>query len=283
LKWTREEEFTWAYFRPAALIEVEASLDDKGGLTSWYFVNINSGGAAVDTPYRAGKARSIYVPSETPLRQGSYRTLAATANNFARECFMDELAEAAGADPLEFRLAHLENARLRAVLEEAARRFSWPERVKQKDTQVGVGLACGTEKGSYVAACAEIALDPARDRIVVRRVCQVFECGAVLNPDNMVSQVQGCIIMGLGPTLREEMMFQEGKMRNASYTKYLVPRFSDVPELDIHLLKRPDLASAGGGETPIIAVAPAVANAVFHATGVRVREMPIRLPRGENI
>jgi isoquinoline 1-oxidoreductase len=190
---------------------------------------------------------------------------------------MDELAAAAGADPLEFRLAHLENPRLRAVLEEAAKRFNWRERVKQKQPNLGVGLACGTEKGSYVAACAEIAVDRSENRIIVRRVSEVFECGAILNPENLLSQVQGAIIMGMGPALREEMRFENGTMRNASFAKYQVPRFSDVPELDIHLLNRMDLASAGGGETPIIAIAPAVANAVYHATGTRVHEMPIRL------
>jgi len=195
---------------------------------------------------------------------------------------MDELAAAAGADPLDFRLAHLENARLRAVLEEAARRFNWRERVKQKQPGLGVGLACGTEKGSYVAGCVEIGIDRAQDQITVRRVCEVFECGAVVNPDNMMAQAQGCIIMGLGPALREEMRFSDGKMRNAAFSLYPVPRFSDVPELDIHLLNRPDLPSVGGGETPIIAIAPAIANAVFHATGRRIRCMPIRLQTAQD-
>ncbi len=278
LKWTRQEEFTWAYFRPAAVIDVEATLDARGTLTSWHFININSGGAAINTPYAAGKAECRYVRSEPPLRQGSYRTLAATANNFARESFMDELAAAAGADPLDFRLAHLEDDRLRAVVVEAARRFNWREKVKHREPDIGVGLACGTEKGSYVAACVEIAVDRARNQIVVRQVCEVFECGAVLNPDNLLAQVQGCIVMGMGPALREEMRFVDGKMRNASFLECRVPRFGDVPKLDVHLLNRPDLPSAGGGETPIIAVAPAIANALYHATGRRVRQMPIRLP-----
>ncbi|MGE5611749.1 MAG: molybdopterin cofactor-binding domain-containing protein [Bacillota bacterium] len=278
VKWTRQEEFTWAYFRPAAVIEIEAGLDAKGSLATWHFVNINAGGAGIDTPYRAGKARSQSVGSNSPLRQGSYRALAATANNFARECFMDELASAAAADPLDFRLAHLENPRLRAVLEAAAQRFDWRSRIKQKAPNIGVGLACGTEKGSYVAACAEIALDREQGQIVVRRVCEVFECGAILNPDNLMAQVQGCILMGMGPALREAMRFSNGQMLNASFSSYQVPRFADVPELDIHLLNRPDLPSVGGGETPIIAIAPAIANAVFHATGTRVREMPIRMP-----
>ncbi|MEI6392675.1 MAG: molybdopterin cofactor-binding domain-containing protein [Verrucomicrobiota bacterium] len=277
LRWTREEEFTWAYFRPAALIETEASLDEKGALTSWHFININSGGSGLDTPYRSGNARCQFLRSDTPLRQGSYRVLAATANNFARESFMDELAAAAGADPLDFRLAHLENPRLRAVLETATARFNWKERAARKTPQTGVGLACGTEKGSYVAACVEIGID--QGKISVRHVCEVFECGAILNPDNLLSQVQGAIIMGLGPALREEMRFENGEMLNASFRKYQVPRFDDVPEMDIHLLNRPDLASAGAGETPIIVIAPAIANAVFHATGVPVRTMPISVPK----
>jgi len=278
LKWTRAEEFTWAYFRPAAVIDIEAGLDAAGRLQVWRFVNINSGGAALDTPYRIAHARCRFVPADSPMRQGSYRTLAATANNFARESFMDELAQAAGADPLEFRLAHLENPRLRAVLETAAKRFDWPAQKNRRAPGVGVGLACGTEKGSYVAACVEVSVDRQAAGIVVRRVCQVFECGAVLNPNNLLAQVQGCIIMGLGAALREEMRFEKGKVLNAGLKQYLVPRFKDVPGLDLHLLDRPDLPSAGGGETPIIAVAPAVANAICHATGLRLRELPLRLP-----
>jgi len=279
LRWTRQEEFTWACFRPAAVIDIEASLDESGKLATWHFVNINAGSAAIETPYQAGKSRSQSVGSDPPLRQSSYRALAATANNFARECFMDELAEAAGQDPLAFRLAHLDNPRLRAVLEAVAGRFGWSERVKSKTPNVGVGLACGTEKGSFVAACAEVSIERGKGTIAVRRVCQVFECGAVLNPDNLLLQVKGCILMGMGPALREQMVFENGKILNGSFQKYEVPRFADVPELDIHLLNRPDLPAVGGGETPIIAIAPAIANAVFHATGVRVREMPIRLPQ----
>ena len=277
VRWTREEEFTWAYFRPAAVISATASLNETGKLTSWDFINVNAGGASIETPYRAGKTRSRSLTSRAPLRQGSYRALAATANNFARECFMDELAATAGVDPLEFRLAHLEQPRLRAVLETAAQRFDWPGRVKSRNTNHGIGLACGTEKGSYVAACVEIEIDPANQGIRVRHVCEVFECGAVLNPDNLVAQIQSCIIMGLGPALREEMRFEDGKMLNPFFRKYLVPRLADVPALDIHVLHRPDLASVGGGETPIIAIAPAIANAVFAATGKRVRAMPVRL------
>ena len=191
---------------------------------------------------------------------------------------MDELAQAAGSDPLAFRLARLKQPRLRAVLEAVVQKFDWAGRQKNRAPDIGLGLACGTEKGSYVAACVEVAIDHAAGKIQVRRVCQVFECGAILNPAHLLSQVQGCIIMGLGGALTEEIRFEEGKLLNANFGHYHVPRFKDVPELDIHLLNRPDLDSAGGGETPIIAVAPAIANAVFQATGVRVRSLPIRLP-----
>jgi len=275
LRWTRGEEFTWAYFRPAALIAIEASLDAQGSLTSWHCTNVNSGGSALETPYRAGKSRCQFVPADGPLRQGSYRALAATANTFARECFMDELAAAAGADPLQFRLAHLENARLRAVLEAAARRFGWQEAAANKTPNRGVGLACGTEKGSYLAACAEVEANRVENQLVVRRVTEVFECGPVLNPDNLAAQAAGALIMGLGPALREEMRFQNGEVLNPTFRKYQVPRFQDVPELDIHFLDRPDLDPAGAGETPIIAIAPAVANALFRATGQRARTMPL--------
>ncbi|PWU16842.1 MAG: isoquinoline 1-oxidoreductase [Verrucomicrobia bacterium] len=279
LRWSREEEFTWAYFRPAAVIQVEATLD-AGKIATWHFININSGQSAMESPYAITKKKSDYVASIPPLRHGSYRALAATANNFARETFMDELAALAGKDPLEFRLAHLDNSRLRAVLEKAAAEFKWKSRAAEKNAKnsnVGFGLACGTEKGSYVAACAEVALDPKNQKIKVTRVSQAFECGAILNPANLLSQVQGAIIMGLGAVLREETQFEDGQITNASFKKYQVPRFDDVPELDVHLINRPDLSSAGAGETPLIAIAPAVANAVFQATGKSVTALPIRV------
>ncbi|HWQ91110.1 MAG TPA: molybdopterin cofactor-binding domain-containing protein, partial [Clostridia bacterium] len=172
----------------------------------------------------------------------------------------------------------LQNPRLRAVLETAAERFGWTEAFARKSPSVGVGLACGTEKGSFVAACAEIEVQQPGNQILVRRLGQVFECGAVLNEPNLVAQIEGQILMGIGPALREEIQFNKGVIQNASFRRYLVPRFSDVPELDIHVLNRPDLPSVGGGETPIIAISPAIANAVCHATGLRIRSMPIKLP-----
>ena len=216
------------------------------------------------------------VGTDSPLPQGSYRCLGATANNFARESFMDELAAAAGVDPLEFRLAHLENARLRNVLEKAAKEFGWAARRKQVTPERGVGLACGTEKDSVVAACVEVRLDRSKGRIETTEICEAFECGPILNPANLLSQVQGCIVMALGGALTEELEFQDGKILNPRFSRYRVPRFRDVPRIDVHLVENRDIPPAGGGETPIIAVAPAIGNAVFAATGVRLRSMPLR-------
>jgi CO/xanthine dehydrogenase Mo-binding subunit len=281
--WTRAEEFTWAYFRPAAVIECKGGLDSKGSLIAWDFTNINAGGAAIDTPYNIANTSILSAGSDSPLRQGAYRCLAATANNFARESFMDELAAAAGADPLAFRLAHLDNERIRAVLETAARHFDWPNRRKKVTPKIGVGLACGTEKNSVVAACVEVGIDRKKGEIKVHEVCEAFECGPIQNPANLTSQVQGCIVMGMGGALREEMQFEDGKILNASFTKYLVPRFKDVPKIDVHLINKTDIPSAGGGETPIIAIAPAIGNAVFAATGIRLRSMPMQKALREQI
>ena len=274
--WTRAEEFTWAYVRPAAVIECKGGLDDKGSLIAWDFTSINPGGSAINTPYNIANTSILSASSDSPLRQGSYRCLGATANNFARESFMDELAAAAGADPLAFRLAHLENPRIRTVLEAAARHFDWPARRKKVTPDIGIGLACGTEKNSVVAACVEVRVDRKQREIKVQHVCETFECGPIQNPANLLSQVQGCIMMGLGPALHEEMRFEDGKILNAGFAGYQVPRFEDLPKLDIHLINKTDTPSAGGGETPIIAIAPAVANAVFAATGIRLRSMPMQ-------
>ncbi len=275
VRWTREEEFSSAYFRPAGLIEIEAGLDAAGLLTAWDFANYNSGSSAIETPYDVPNVATRFIRCESPLREGSYRALASTANAFARECFMDELAAEAGVDPLEFRLRHLPEGRLRDALLVAAQRFDWQGRKDRAAANRGFGLACGTEKASYVAACAQVEVDRRTGTIKVAKVCQAFECGAVQNPANLRDQVAGCIIMGLGGALFEAIQFRHGRILNNRFSKYRVPRMEDLPELDIVLHDRPDLEFVGAGETPIIAVAPAVANAVFDATGVRLRSMPL--------
>ena len=272
--WTREEEFTWAYFRPAGVIDVKAGAKADGTLTAWEFHNYNSGPSAVRTPYAVANHRCESHAADTPLRQGAYRALASTANNFARESVMDELAHAVGMDPLAIRLKNLKDDRLRAVLEAAAKRFGWGAK---PTAGRGVGLACGTEKGGFVATCAEVEIVPEKGKRQVRvvRAVTAFECGAVLNPDHLTNQVEGAVTMGLGGALFERIEFDDGKVLNPSFGDYRLPRFRDAPVLDTVLLDRKDLPSEGAGETPIIGIAPAVGNAVFAATGVRLRSMPM--------
>ncbi|HEU5080478.1 MAG TPA: molybdopterin cofactor-binding domain-containing protein [Opitutaceae bacterium] len=273
LVWTREEEFTWAYFRPAAVIDVSASITPDGSLDVWDFHNLNSGNAGIRAPYRAARSNAEFHPSESPLRQGSYRALAATANHFARESHIDDLARLAKMDPLSFRLKNLNDPRAVAVLKAAADEFRWQE--QKASPEVGYGLAVGTEKGSFVATCAEIALQRSTREFRVVRVVQAFECGAIVNPAHLMNQNEGAILQGLGGALFETVHFENGRILNPRLSSYRVPRFADVPEIKIVLLNRPDLSSVGAGETPIVTIAPAIGNAIFSATGVRIASMPL--------
>ncbi len=273
LIWTREEEFTWAYARPAGLIDVESATLVDGTLVAWECHNYNSGAAGIRTPYAVPHQRIVFHPTHSPLRQGSYRALAATANHFARESHMDELAHHLGRDPLQFRLQNLQDERLRAVLEAAAEQFGWEH--AQPGPGQGIGIAGGTEKGSYVATCVEVEVVPASGLLQIVRVVQAFECGAIVNPDGLRNQVEGAIIQGLGGALFEAVDFQDGQILTDRFSRYRVPRFADIPPIETVLLDRQDLPSAGAGETPIIGIAPAIGNAVFAASGVRLRALPL--------
>jgi isoquinoline 1-oxidoreductase len=158
LVWTRQDEFTWAYFRPAGLIEITAGARQGGTLVAWEHHNYNSGPAAIGTPYDVANQLIQYHPSKSPLRQGSYRGLAATANHFARESHMDAMAHAAKIDPVAFRLKNISNPRLKAVVQAAAEKFGWAN--AKSTPERGFGIACGTDKGGFVATCAEVAIDP---------------------------------------------------------------------------------------------------------------------------
>ena len=273
LIWTREEEFTWAYFRPSGVIDIRSGADKNGLITAWEFHNYNSGPSGIETPYDVPNKKIQFHNTQYPLRQGSYRGLAATANHFARESHMDELAAAAGIDPLEFRLKNLKDERLRAVLQAAASKFGWGK--TKGDSTRGFGLACGFEKGGYVASCAEVSIARPSGKVKIERVVTAFECGAICNPEHLKNQVEGAVVMGIGGALFEQIDFDNGRILNPHLAKYRVPRFSDLPVLETILLDRKDLPPAGAGETPIVALAPAVGNAIFQATGTRIRELPM--------
>jgi isoquinoline 1-oxidoreductase len=193
-------------------------------------------------------------------------------------------------NPLNFRLKNLKNERLRAVLEAAAEKFgkaAWEQTKNEPDR--GVGLACGVEKGGYVATCVAISIlqseflgaevTPAAPRVKIDRVVTAFECGAVVNPEHLKNQIEGSVMMALGGALFEAVEFDNGRILNPHLAKYRVPRFSDMPVMETVLVDRKDLPSAGAGETPIVGLAPAVGNAIFQATGRRIRSLPM-VPKG---
>jgi nicotinate dehydrogenase subunit B len=280
LVWTRQEEFTWAYFRPAGVIEIAAAAEKNGKITAWDVHNYNSGGSAIKSPYAIPNQKTEFHSSKSPLKQGSYRALASTANTFARESAMDELAHALKMEPLEFRLNNLKEPRLRGVLEAAAKGFGW-DKAKSSETR-GFGIACGTEKNSVVATCAEVAIDRSTGNVRVVRATTAFECGAIVNPKHLDNQVEGAVVMGLGGALFEEITFDKRNITNPHLADYRVPRFSDLPKLETILVDRKDLPSVGAGETPIITIAPAIGNAIFAATGKRLRSLPM-VPNGIKI
>jgi nicotinate dehydrogenase subunit B len=274
--WTREEEMTWAYFRPGGVIEVGGKVEPDGTISEWEFHNYNSGNSGLQSPYSLPKKTEQFHNAKSPLRQGSYRGLAATANHFARESYMDELATAAKLDPLEFRLKNTKDERLRAVIVAAADKFGWKNR--QKSAGKGFGIAAGFEKGGYVATCAEVSVT--NGIVKVHRAVVSFECGAIVNPEHLRNQVEGAVAMGIGGALFEAIDFADGKIGNARLSRYRLPRFTDMPAIESVLVDRKDLPSAGAGETPIVGIAPAIGNAIFDAVGKRIRSLPLA-PRGQ--
>jgi isoquinoline 1-oxidoreductase len=169
---------------------------------------------------------------------------------------------------------------MRGVLEAAATRFGWGKQNKEpKEAMRGVGIACGFEKGGYVATCAEVSVERGTGKVKLERIVEAFECGAIVNPKHLENQIEGAIVQGIGGALFEEIFFAHGNILNPRFSRYRVPRFNDVPPIEVVLVDRKDLPSAGAGETPIVGLAPAVGNAIFAATGKRLRSLPLA-PKG---
>lgn len=276
VQWTREEEFIWAYFRPAGLIKVRAGIDGDENVTAWEFINHNSGGSGLDCPYDFPNVKTGFKACDSPLREGSYRALASTANHFAREVMIDRLARLSETDPLEFRQHYLTNERQMNALDATAKAFGWEKRDTSSKTRV-FGIACGTEKASYIATAVELEIDPKKKAFDIVRITCAYECGAIQNPKNVQAQVEGSIVIGLGGALTEQMHFAEGIITNPRFKDYAVPKFEDVPPIEVVLLDRPDLPSVGAGETPIITIAPAIANALASIGVSEGNRLPIRM------
>jgi CO/xanthine dehydrogenase Mo-binding subunit/aerobic-type carbon monoxide dehydrogenase small subunit (CoxS/CutS family) len=279
VKWTRAGEFTAGYLRPTALIDVRSGASRSGKLRAWTMTTFNAGPNAIRPPYAAAHQAIRFQPTATPFRQGAYRALAATANTFARESHIDELARRLRQDPLEFRLRNLPDERLADVLRAAAEAVDWAARPRPDGH--GLGLACGLEKDGRVATAVEVRAVPG-EPLEILRIVTAFDCGAIVDRDAVTAQVAGATTMGLGPALVEAIHFADGRITNGRLADYPLPRFTMIPPISVVLIDRPDQPSAGAGETPLIALAPAIANAIDDACGLRLRALPLvpdgRLP-----
>jgi isoquinoline 1-oxidoreductase len=276
--YTRQEDATEGTFRPAALIEIKSGFRSDGMITAWQCEAVHAGPMGyiaqrgAETPYVVDNIAVNVYCANTLVRVGSYRTLGAAVNHFARECHMDEIAAEVGVDPFEMRMRNLSEPRYRRVLEAAATGFGWEPGVTP--TKRGIGLSIGEDVGSYVATCVDLAVEGREIR--VRRVVTAIDCGLVVNPEGVRNQVEGSTVMGLGGALYEAIEIGDGIVLNTSLSRYQVPRITDAPEIEVVLCGDPGEPSTGAGEPGLVTVAPAVANAVFDATGQRIRELPLK-------
>jgi isoquinoline 1-oxidoreductase len=283
--WTRAEEFFYDTFRPAAVVRVSSGYDADGRLSLWDYQVFGAGSRGVEPGYDVPNRRvRVYGewgdtssgPSGMhPFAVGPWRAPAANTNRFAIEQQLDIMAAAAGADPVEFRLRHTSDARLRSVIEAVARASGWTAAVHPRRSGRGRGIACGIDAGSYVATVAEVTVDPATGAVKVERVVCAQDMGIVVNPDGARMQMEGCITMGLGYALAEEVRFEGGAIRDLNFDTYQLPRFSWLPAIETVIVPNDELAPQGGGEPAIVTMGAVIANAIYDATGARLTHLPM--------
>jgi len=277
--WTRKEEFFYDTFRPAAVVKITSGTDDKGLITLWdyhvYFAGERGADAVYDIPNKQTVAhgRGWTAPDVHPFATGPWRAPGNNTNVFARESHIEYMASRAGIDPLEFRLMNLKDERMISVLKAVAEKFNWTP--AKGPSGRGYGIACGIDAGTYVAHMAEVKVNKSTGRVEVVRVACAQDMGLCVNPQGAVIQVEGCITMGLGYALSEEVKFTGGNVLTANFDTYELPRFSIVPKIDTVILDKPDQPSQGGGEPAIICMGAVIANAIFDATGARLFQLPM--------
>jgi isoquinoline 1-oxidoreductase len=278
--WSRAEEFFFDAFRPAAVVKIKSGLDGAGRISLWdyqvYAAGTRGAEQFYDVPHnliRTYGRWGVDTPKMHLFATGPWRAPGANLNVFARESHLDVMAAKAKVDPLEFRLNNTSDARMRRVLEAAAARFGWKKGAGPSGR--GVGVACGLDAGTYVALMAEVKVDAATGRIKVVRIACAQDMGVVINPDGATMQMEGCIMMGLGYALTEEVRFDGGRILTKNFDTYELPRFSGMPALDTVLVKNDELPPQGGGEPALVPIGAVIGNAVFDATGARLTEMPM--------
>ena len=279
LIWTRNEEFFYDTFHPAGVIKIKSGTDKSGLIKMWDYHIYHSGNRGSDTIYdvadaktsRSGEKRNG--PAVHPLATGAWRAPSNNTNTFARESQIDIMAAAAGIDPLEFRLKNLKDEKMIACLKAVADKFGYV--AGKTPSGRGIGIACGTDAGTWVAHIAEVKVDKNTGKVTVLRIVCAQDMGLCVNPQGATIQMEGCIMMGLGYTLTEEVMFEGGDVKNHSFDTYSIPKFSWLPKIETVILDRKDKPPQGGGEPAIIAIGAVVANAIFDATGARLYRVPM--------
>ena len=292
VQWTRAEEFVLSPSRPEAVLEVAAAIGPDGRIAGWRYdehTNTHTSRVGADPriapftsgrnaipPYTIPHARVTLHVEATPLRTANFRSLAAAENVFAIESFMDELAARVGADPLEFRLRHIDDANLRRVLERVAELAGWGQKL---DTGRGLGLACTTYHGTRIAEAALVEVPPT-GRVRLVAVWAVVDPGPVINPDGVRNQVEGGIQQSASWTLFEELRHRDGRVVQQAWDAYPIATFRDAPErIEVLVEGDPRSPSTGVGEPGAVPTAAAIANAVFAASGARIRDLPITRAR----
>jgi isoquinoline 1-oxidoreductase len=286
--WTRAEEFFNDTFDPAGVVQITSGIDRDGKISLWDHSVLGAGDRGATPCYEMADARIRIAgrpayesegegQSVHPLAVGPWRAPGANTNVFAIESQIDIMAAAAGADPVQFRLNNLTDARMRRVLQAAAVAFGW--KAAPAPSGRGFGVACNIDAGTYVATMAEVSVDAASAKVQVLRIVCAQDMGIVVNPEGARMQIEGAVTMGLGYTLAEELRFRGGDVLDRNFDTYSIPRFSWVPRIEAVLVKNDELAPQGGGEPPITCVGAVVANAVYDATGARVFRLPLTSER----
>lgn len=278
---SRQEEFFYDTFHPAAVVRVRSALGAGGKIALWDYAVYAAGERGAEHFYDIPNHRTVSAggwgggnpAGYHPFAVGPWRGPGANTNAFARESQIDVMAAKAGIDPVEFRRKNLTDPRMLRVLEAAAKKFGWTP--KPGPSGRGVGVACGIDAGSYVTLMAEVAVDKATGKVQVKRVVCAQDQGVVVNPEGSLQQIEGCITMGLGYTLSEEVHFKGGEVLPRNFDSYELPRFSWVPQIETVIIDAPEVAAQGCGEPAIVPMGAVVANAIFDAVGARLDRMPM--------
>jgi nicotinate dehydrogenase subunit B len=280
LAWTRREEFHYDRLRPAAVVKIRSGVDEAGKISLWDYDVFFAGGRGARQFYNVPNHRTV--SSDTPRGEpdahmfytGAWRAPAQNTNVFARESQIEIMAAAAGVDPLEFRLRQLTDPKYINVLKMAAERFGWTP--AKGPSGRGWGIACGTDTDTTVGMMAEVEVDQSTGHVQVKRVVVAMDMGLVVNPQGATIQAEGCINMGLGYALGEDILFNGGTMLTRNFDTYEITHFSWTPEIiEVLLVDAQDEPPHGGGEPAIICMGGVVANAIFDATGARLYQMPM--------